>query len=97
MEYIYTFEAPFYEKWMKLNIKYRLDNNMEEKTIDFILDRSKAIETSVQKDINAKVRVGDCEVLFDKITASAMKTYIQEVLPSFRRSEEKRSGKYRRL
>lgn len=78
LEYIYTFEAPaFYEKWMKLNIKYRLDNNMEEKTIDFILDRSKAIETSVQKDINAKVRVGDCEVLFDKITASAMKTYIQ--------------------
>lgn len=77
-EFVYTFEAPaFYEKWMKLNIKFRKGDVKEERTISFALDRSKAIETSVQKDINTKVRVGECDVLFDKITASAMKTYIQ--------------------
>ncbi len=72
------FEAPaFYEKWMKLNISLRIDDTVEERTIKFTLDRNKAMKKTVEKKLDAKVKLGDYEVHFDKLTASSLSTYIK--------------------
>jgi len=75
--WITSFGAPaFYEKWMNLNLLLRVGNTTEEKSISFTLDRNKAMKKTVEKKLDAKVRVGDYEVYFDKLTASSLSTYV---------------------
>nr|WP_010245146.1 DUF4179 domain-containing protein [Acetivibrio cellulolyticus] len=74
--FVYDFEPPkFYEKWMKLNVRYLKNGLIEEKSIRFTLDRNKALNKTVEKSLKKKVKVGDYAIMFDKITASSMTTY----------------------
>lgn len=75
--YVGHFATPtFYEKWMRLNITLYEGDTKEEKSIGFTLDRNKAMKRTIEKKVNAKVRVGNYEIYFNKFTASLLSTYI---------------------
>ncbi len=88
--FIQTFESPkFFEKWMKLDIWFIINGQMEKKSISFTLDRGKAMKRTIKADINKKVQIDDIEVTFDSISASAMSTVVNgRIRPLTKEAEE---------
>lgn len=77
MSFIDTMEPPrFYEKWLEIDIRMRIGNKVETKSVRFTLDRSKAMERTARMDLRAEAILGDYRILFDEFSASAMGTQV---------------------
>lgn len=72
-----SFEVPsFYEKWMKVDVKYFVNGKLEIQSIPFTLNRNKAIKKEVTKNIGKQVQIEDYNIKFESISASGMSTNI---------------------
>ena len=67
----------FYERWMKFKVKSTIDGRVEKKEIGFTLNRNLAMKKIIKKDLAVSVEIGDYNIRFDEITASAMSTVIE--------------------
>ncbi len=77
MTFMDTLQPPeFYEKWMRLDIEMDIDKKREVRSINFTLDRNKAMKRTAKLDLNAEVRLGDYRILFDHLTASTMSSVL---------------------
>lgn len=77
MKNIYSFESPyFFEKTLHLNFGFYEDGMSEEGEITFKLDRQKAMENKLKKNINKSIEVDETKIHFDSILASPTRTVI---------------------
>ncbi len=73
-----TFEPPvFFEKWMSFDIEHSINGKFENGSIDFTLNRSKAMKHTVKYNINKEIKIGDVNVDFKTITASRLSTVVE--------------------
>lgn len=84
MTFMDTLEPPlFYEKWMRFDVELIVDKKMEIRSIDFTLDRNKAMNRTAKMNLKAEARLGDYRILFDRLTASTMSAVIDgRITPS---------------
>ena len=77
MTFVDTLEPPsFYEKWMRFDVELVIDNKTEVRSINFTLDRNKAMKRTAKLDLNGEARLGDYKIVFQHLTASAMSSVI---------------------
>lgn len=79
VKWVHDFEPPkFFEKNLTFNFTLiGPDNYREEGSITFILDRSKAMATTIRQKINQAIKVNDTTVKYQTITASPTQTIIK--------------------
>lgn len=80
--WVHSFEAPaFYEKWLSLNLNIITPGGSEQGSIDFTLDRRKAMKRMVRQYISAvPVELENLKIDFHSLTASRLSTTIEGVI-----------------
>ncbi len=81
--WVQSFEAPkFYEKWLSLDMTMidRHNNNSEQGSIGFTLDRSKAMKRMVKQDIGEEVELENVKINLLSLTASRLNTTIEGII-----------------
>lgn len=77
MKNMYSFEPPyFFEKTLHLSFGFYEDGRSEEGEITFKLDRQKAMENKLKKNINKSIELDETKIHFDSILASPTRTVI---------------------
>ena len=80
---IHSFESPsFYEKKLKLKGSFEVNGQFEEFSIDFTLDRNKAMGHSIKQNINKSITLDHQEIHFKDIVATQTQTVIKGSLAS---------------
>lgn len=78
LNWVCDFEVPhFYEKWLTLEIGKKEEGNIEQGSIGFILDRSKAMGHTVKQDINKSIEIEDGDIEINSITVSPMAAVVE--------------------
>ena len=78
IKWVGTFEPPkFFERNLKFQFAINNNNTWEQGEIEFELDRSKAMGTTIKQSIKEKLELGDNTINFATITASPTVTVIE--------------------
>ncbi|WP_026478503.1 DUF4179 domain-containing protein [Alkaliphilus transvaalensis] len=83
IKWLMAFEAPrFYEKSLQFKTSLKLEDHWEEASINFTIDRSKAMKPSLKKNINKTFQVEYTTIKVESIVASPTQTIINGRLQS---------------
>lgn len=78
IKYIYSFEPPvFFQKSLTIGFEVKAGDQRETGNITFTLDRTKAMGSTLKKQINQSIAVNQTRIHFDSIQASPTKTVIK--------------------
>ena len=91
MTFIDTMEPlMFYEKWLRFDIRMMVNGELEIQSVNFTLDRNRAMERTAKLELNAEVVLDDCRIVFEEFTASVMSSMIKgRIIPQSDESRER--------
>lgn len=78
MTFVDTMEPPmFYEKWLRIDIEMIINGAYEVHSVNFTLDRGRAMEKTASLKLGAEATIEDYRILFDEFNASAMSSLLK--------------------